>query len=154
MLGEELHIQAHQKDFTVDEEQEKELEILELMLATSPSTPNAGIPRHYGNIVRELVQMFHSISRHDYIYPSTPTSLLTERDGVVYVNQHIAIPVEAAAPKPYYALESPTMRPYYTLLFPHASPSALLQALQSSGSAPPQRLQQLLLTVNAQKPMT
>jgi hypothetical protein len=154
MIGEDLHIPAQQQEFTIEEEQEKEQEILELMLASLPPKSNAGIPKHYGNLARELVQMFHSLSRNDFIYPSTPTSLLIERDGVVYVNQHIAIPVEAAALKPSHAVDNPTVRPYYTLLFPHASPSGLLQALQSSGSAPPQRLQQLLLTVNAQKPLT
>jgi hypothetical protein len=138
----------------VEEEQEKEQEILELMLAASPPKPRPGVPKHYGNLVRELVQFFHSLSRNDHIYPPTPMSLLIERDGVVYINQHIAIPVEAAAPKPSHAVDNPTIRPYYTLLFPHASPSDLLQALQSSGSTPPQKLQQLLLTVNAQKPMT
>ncbi len=152
--GEDVHIQVQQRDFTLEEEQEKEQEILELMLAASPPKPKPAIPKHYGNLVRELVQVFHSLSRNDHIYPTTPTSLLIERDGVVYVNQHIAIPVEAAAPKPSHAVDNPTVRPYYTLLFPHASPSGLLQALQSSGSAPPQKLQQLLLTVNAQKPLT
>ena len=152
--GEDLNIQARHYDFTTEEEQEKEQEILELMLAASPPKAKAGSPKHYGNLVRELVQFFHSLSRNDHIYPPTPTSLLIERDGIVYVNQHIAIPVEAAAPKPSHAMDNPTVRPYYTLLFPHASPSDLLQALQSSGSAPPQRLQHLLLTVNAQKPMT
>lgn len=151
---EDLHVQAAQQDFTVEEEQEKEQEVLELMLAALPPKPKPGFPKHYGNLVRELVQLFHSLRRNDNIYPPTPISLLIERDGVVYVNQHIAIPVEAAAPKPSFALDNPTVRPYYTLLFPHASPSGLLQALQSSGSVPPQRLQQLLLTVNAQKPLT
>jgi hypothetical protein len=152
--GDDLHLHAHQYDLTILEEQEKEQEILELMLAAPPPETSPDIPKHYGNLVRELVQVFHSLSRNDHIFPTTPASMLIERDGVVYVNQHIAIPVEAAGIKPSFGLGNTTVRPYYTLLFPHASPSELLHALQSSGSAPPQQIQQLLLTVNAQKPLT
>jgi hypothetical protein len=145
---------VQQQETTVQEEQEKEQEILELMLAATPPEAPPGCPQHHGNLVGELVQVFHSLSRNDHGFPPTPTALLSERDGVVYVNQHIAIPVDAASLKPSQAADGPIVRPYYTLLFPHASPSALLQAFQSSGSSAPQRLQQLLLTVNPQKALT
>lgn len=139
---------------TVEQEQEKEQEILELMLASpAPETP-AGSPQHHGNLVRELVSVFHALSRNDHEYPPTPNSLLCERDGVVYVNQHIAVPIEAAGLDCSQITDGPVVRPYYTLLFPHASPSELLQTFHSSGSAPPQRMEQLLLTVNPQKPLT
>eukprot|EP00934_Nitzschia_sp_Nitz4_P007398 Nitzschia sp. Nitz4//scaffold44_size153857//140987//143257//NITZ4_002749-RA/size153857-processed-gene-0.138-mRNA-1//1//CDS//3329552241//7388//frame0 len=137
-----------------ENDQDHEQELLELMLAAQPPAPPAGIPPHHGNLVRELVQVFHSISRNDHTYPQTPLALLIERDGVVYVNQHIAIPMEAASSKALHTVDRHTIRPYNTLLFPHASPSNLLQAFQASGSTPPQRLQKLLLTVNAQKPLT
>jgi hypothetical protein len=150
----ESHSQAQQVVNSVRAEQEKEQEILELMLAAFPPENEQGAPLHYGNIIRELVQVFHSLSRNDHEFPPTPNTLLSERDAVVYVNQHIAIPIEAASLKPSQQVNGPVVRPYYTLLFPHASPSELLQAFQSSGSAPPQRLQQLLLTVNPQKPMS
>jgi hypothetical protein len=149
----ESHSQAQQVVNSV-REQEKEQEILELMLAASPPENEQGAPLHYGNITRELVQVFHSLSRNDHEFPPTPNTLLSERDAVVYVNQHIAIPIEAASLKPFQQVNCPVVRPYYTLLFPHASPSELLQAFQSSGSSPPQRLQQLLLTVNPQKPIS
>ena len=149
----ESHSQAQQVVNSF-REQEKEQEILELMLAASPPKNEQGAPLHYGNITRELVQVFHSLSRNDHEFPPTPNTLLSERDAVVYVNQHIAIPIEAASLKPSQQVTCPVVRPYYTLLFPHASPSELLQAFQSSGSAPPQRLQQLLLTVNPQKPIS
>ena len=139
---------------SIQDEQEKEQEILELMLAASPPENSEGLYQHHGNLVRELVQVFHSLSRNDHEFPPTPSALLSERDGVVYVNQHIAIPIEAASLTPSQTVTRPTVRPYHTLLFPHASPSELLQTFQSSGSAAPQRLQQLLLTVNAQKPLT
>jgi hypothetical protein len=138
------------KGSTVEQEQEKEQEILELMLA-SPAPPMLyGSPQHHGNLVRELVTVFHALSRNDHEYPRTPNSLLCERDAVVYVNQHIAVPIEAAGLDCSQTIDGPVVRPYYTLLFPHASPSELLQTFHS-GSAPPQRMEQLLLAVNPQK---
>ena len=141
---------------TAEEEQEREQETLELMMAASLQTEDSHYSaRHRGNLVKELVQFFHSLSRNDLQYPPTPAALLSERDGVVYVNQHIAIPVEAASLKASQTQnEGLVVRTYNTLLFPHASPSELLHAFQASGSAPPQRLQQVLLTVNPQKPLT
>lgn len=156
-LGDEISFHVKLKP-SIREEQEKEQDILELMLAAFPQEPKASINRgrkHRGNLVRELVQVFHSLSRNDYGFPQTPTALLSERDGVVHVNSHIAIPIEAASVRPSLAsTDGPLLRPYYTLLFPHASPSELLEAFQTSGSAAPQRLQQLLLTVNPQKPLS
>lgn len=152
--GDDLHSQAHKYDLTIEEEQEKEQEILELMLAAPLPQTGHDIPKHGGNLARELIQVFHALSRNDHIFPATASSMLMERDGVVHVNQHIAIPVEAAGPKPSYAVANPMVRSYHTLLFPHASPSELLNAFQSSGSVPPQQIQQLLLTVNAQKSLT
>ncbi|OEU14830.1 hypothetical protein FRACYDRAFT_241388 [Fragilariopsis cylindrus CCMP1102] len=168
----------------VEREQEKEQEILELMLACNPQDhsnhnqqqyqpeeqdlPQSFQQQQYGNMVRDLVAVFHSLSRNDHEYPPTPSSLLCERDAVVYVNQHVAIPIEAAGLNGYSAAGvispsssrqhvdggSSVVRPYYTLLFPHASPSELLQTFHASGSAPPQQMEHLLLTVNPQKSMT
>ncbi|KAL3902767.1 MAG: hypothetical protein SGILL_010705, partial [Bacillariaceae sp.] len=93
------------------------------------------------------------------LHPPTPINLLCEEGSVVYINQHLAIPIEAAGIEPTASDLSPssgstgpsTVHPYHTLLFPHASPSELLHTFQSSGSMAPQRLEQLLLTVNPQK---
>lgn len=167
---------------SVEQEQEKEQEILELMLACNPQNNSPGQQdpyekRQHGNLVRDLVAVFHSLSRNDHEYPPTPSSLLCERDAVVYVNQHFAIPIDAAGLSGHSQSSSftqgtplsqqhkigsvpiaegglPVVRPYYTLLFPHASPSELLQTFHSSGSAPPQQMEHLLLTVNPQKPLT
>jgi len=105
---------------SIEQEQEKEQEIFELMLACNPQDhhqhqyhshnhnrnqqPNQSeqqdVPplqqRQGGNIIRDLVAVFNSLSRNDHEYPPTPNSLLCERDAVVYVNQHLAIPIEAA----------------------------------------------------------
>ncbi|VEU40150.1 unnamed protein product [Pseudo-nitzschia multistriata] len=179
---------------TIEKDQEKEQEILELMLACNPQDnhqqqqekcyylkkgDSSFQQRQYGNLIRDLVAVFHSLSRNDQEYPPTPSSLLCERDTVVYVNNHFAIPIDAAGlngnsyspsfspsmPSPsvysqhkYGAAQSaeggPVVLPYYTLLFPHASPSEMLQTFHSSGSAPPQQLKHLLLSVCPQKSLT
>jgi hypothetical protein len=161
---------------SVEQEQEKEQEVLELMLACNPQDKPEGQHqqsyqnRQHGNLVRDLVAVFHSLSRNDHEYPPTPSSLLCERDAVVYVNQHFAIPIDAAGLSGHSQMSSsrshkigsfpiaeggrPVVRPYYTLLFPHASPSDLLETFHSSGSTPPQQLEHFLLTVNPQKPLT
>ncbi|KAL3944475.1 MAG: hypothetical protein SGBAC_001452 [Bacillariaceae sp.] len=138
---------------TMKEEQGNEQDILELMLAAfqhGADLIDDGPHRHRGNLVRELVQVFHSLSRNDYEYPPTAAALLCERDGVVHINSHVAVPIEAASIRSSHS----SLRPYFTLLFPHASPSELLRTFQSSGSAAPQRLQQLLKTVNPQKSLS
>ena len=147
---------------SVEQEQEKEQDILELMLACNPqdTAQDQHQPygnRQHGNLVRDLVAVFHSLSRNDHDYPPTPSSLLCERDAVVYVNQHFAIPIDAAGLSGHSRIASfvqgiplsqqhkigsvpisegglPVVRPYYTLLFPHASPSELLQTFYSSES--------------------
>lgn len=142
----------------IQEEQEREQEVLEQMLAASPPSDDNddefSIPLQ-GNLVRELVQVFHSLSRNDYEFSPTPSAILSERDSVVYVNHHIAIPIESASLNMTLNINSsPNVRPYHTLLFPHASPAELLHAFKLSGSAVPQRLQQLLLTVDPQKSLS
>ncbi|KAL3930083.1 MAG: hypothetical protein SGARI_004584 [Bacillariaceae sp.] len=151
----------------IPQEQEQEQEILELILSAPPRQH----PRHFGNLIGELVQVYHSLSRRDSVgnneesnsssnglhHPPTPSSLLSEQDSTVYINQHLAIPMEAVgmdtAGKAASSQQA-TIQPYNTLLFPHSSPSELLQTFQASGSVAPQRMEQLLLTVNPQKLLT
>ena len=153
--------QRHQKMKLEDREQE----VLEQVLASaglrvasyhdSNSNNRRMADLHHGNLGRELVQVFHALSRNDHYFPPSP-SVLSGRDGVVYVNRHIAVAMEAASlPKVMPSLQginTLTLRPYHTLIFPNASPSELLQALQSSGFTAP--LQQLLLMVRPSKPLT
>ena len=99
----------------LEQEQEKEQEILELMLACNPQQQQDRYHCHlhnefettndvvqpsqqirYGNMIRDLVAVFHSLSRNDNEYPPTPSSLLCEPDAIVYVNQHLAVPIDAA----------------------------------------------------------
>jgi hypothetical protein len=126
---------------------ETEQDILEMFLATEPLGSVDG-PVHRGNLAAELVQFHHALARNDYSFPLSPSLLLTGRDGIVYINGHIAVAVEAVSPR---VVEAQQVRPYETLLFPHASPKELLQSLAGFGSSASRRLQQVLLTVNPQK---
>jgi hypothetical protein len=122
---------------------------------------------HRGNLARELAQVFHALGRNsDRDFAPSPSELLTGKSGVVYVNRHIAVPIEPLAEfriggaagenRPRSIDDShdgtATLRPYHTLLFPLASPAQLLEALQmTSGSADFMRLQQLLMVAAPQK---
>jgi hypothetical protein len=98
------------------------------------SAPSDGKNIH-GNIAREIVHVYHALSRNDNDFPPTPSTLLSGRDGTVYINRHVAVPIEAGS-----SLDMPVVRPYHTLLFPHSSASDLAASLSSSAG----RLQQLL----------
>jgi hypothetical protein len=130
---------------------DKEQEVLEHVLASGLKEDDGPTDLQHGNLGRELVQVFHVLSRNDHNFPPSP-SILSGRDGVVYVNRHIAVALEAVSlPKTLASdrLNNTIVRPYHTLIFPNASPSQLLQALQSSGFTVP--LQQLLLMVRPSK---
>jgi len=144
--------------------QELEQVIMETMMAVV-------IVEHQGNLARELVQVYHAMGRNSHDFPPTPANLLSGREGVVYINRHIAIaiePVSSVTPTTTtppdhssgggFALRRrPVVRPYHTLLFPDASPSQLLESMAAttaSRSVAPRRLQQLLRMVSPQKSLT
>ena len=105
----------------------------------------------HGNLARELAQVFHALSRNDgnSVFFPTPSSLLSSRDGIVYINRHIAVPIEPASgfsnaadcfsgfglnrsPTAYdldVSIPQAVVRPYHTLLFPHAPPAELANAM-------------------------
>ena len=105
----------------------------------------------YGNLARELAQCFHALSRNDgnTVFFPTPSSLLSSRDGIVYINRHIAVPIEPASgfgnaadcfggvglnrgPTAYdldVSTPQAIVRPYHTLLFPHAPPAELAKSM-------------------------
>lgn len=138
--------------FFDSQQQEFEQEVIEVCMATNPPTKTEKGIEHQGNMLRELLQVYHALARNDHDFPPTPSLLLTGRDGVVYINRHIAVAVEAVSPCRMAPTESRrVIRPYHTLVFPHASPSELLESLSTPGSLSPRRLQQLLLATNPQK---
>ena len=152
---------------SLDNQQDREQEVLEHILASAPHHQpldedmdnkyrcgSNTADRHHGNLARELVQVFHALSRNDHNFPPSP-AVLSGRDSVVYINRHIAVAIEAVSlPKTFLpeSLGNAILRPYHTLIFPNLTPSELLQALQSSGFTAP--LQQLLLMVRPSKPLT
>ncbi len=138
-------------------EQEKEQEILERILASSPPAEHS--KDHFGNLAREIIQVFHSLSRDDprHKYPTTHTAgRLSGREAVVYVNGHIAVPIESAifegdgTTTSLGVLDRRAMvRSYHTLLFPTLSPLELVDTLQLAASSPQQQsMQQLLMMIN------
>ncbi|GKY92971.1 hypothetical protein MPSEU_000265700 [Mayamaea pseudoterrestris] len=100
---------------------------------------------HCGNLAQELVAFYHALARRsDH---QSPLDLLGG-NGIIYVNQHVEVAIDAIAGRPNYSESSVSgLRPYHTLLFPKVSPSKLLASLTSA--AP--RLHQLLTTISPQK---
>jgi hypothetical protein len=129
-----------------------EQEILEVFMADDMdgnSQQVGGSPRLYrGNLAREMVLLYNALARNDSIFQPSPSMILTGNDGIVHVNGHIAVAIEAVTPR---IIQEQEVRPYETLLFPHASPKELLKSLAGYGSSSSRRLQQVLLTVNPQK---
>jgi len=100
----------------------KQQAIIELMLTALPPTPmpinsslNATVVeeddenirfhrrrqiRIFGNLARELVQTYHALARNEIVFHSPPESLLSNRDAIVYINNHIAVYIEAASARP------------------------------------------------------
>ena len=54
------------------------------------------IPLH-GNLAAELADTYFALARNDVAFRSSPASLLTGRDGIIYINLHISVNIEAAS---------------------------------------------------------
>ena len=169
---------------TIQSENEKketihELEIVELMITAEPPKPIAldrnslddsskrlarkyAIPL-YGNLASELADVYFALARNDLAFRSSPASLLTGREGIVYVNLHIAVSIEAAIKHEISKAGLITddmvdsdfikgIRPYHTVLFPNVSAKELLLNTSASASTADgdlsQRILQKLLLVS------
>ena len=119
------------------------------------------IPLH-GNLASELADTYFALARNDVAFRSSPASLLTGRDGIIYINLHIAVNIEAASKRETsvkrYLADSISdndmlkeLRPYHTILFPTVSADELLQnittAVSNSDGDLSQRILQKLLLV-------
>merc|ERR1719253_373432 len=101
--------------------------------AAGPSRGGGGDPvgtEQYGNLARELAHAFHCMAS----LSATPHAFLsraTARDGVVYINRHIAVSLEPvdAPPSEEARRRKQPCRPYHTLLFSNSSPMEVLQGL-------------------------
>jgi hypothetical protein len=108
----------------------------------------------YGNLARELVQVYHALARNDHDFAPSPPALLSGRDGIVYINGHLAVPIEAASLQTTADLSPSsvgTIRPYQTLIFPHVSAAELLGSLSTTSTTTSRRLQQFLREHHVQK---
>ena len=87
----------------------------------------------YGNLVLELTQVYQALSRNSQGLRPSPDSLLSGRDGIVYINHHVAVKVEPAKasrsnlPIGVHSTNSRFLRPYHTLLFHPIRASELLR---------------------------
>ena len=99
------------------------------------------IPIH-GNLARELAETFYclSLKQNDELLQNenSPTISSSSSDGIVYINNHIAITIEPAftsivsitspESKP---VSVPWIRSYHTLIFSDYSPTDILQRIQA-----------------------
>lgn len=91
----------------------------------------------YGNLASELAQVYYSLARDDSVFRN-PAYLLSNREGIVYVNNHIAVTIEAAVVSDDSKLQDdfrdnmPLLRPYHTILFPRVSARELLINIHTS----------------------
>lgn len=96
------------------------------------------IPLH-GNLASELAQVYHSLARDNSIF-CNPMYLLSHREGIVYINNHIAVNIDAAVEDentPFhddFRDNIPLLRPYHTILFPRVSAKDLLHNINTSFS--------------------
>jgi hypothetical protein len=137
---------------------EKEQELLEIMVAANPPAHSDTGFAHQGNLARELLQTYHALARNND-FPPTALDILTSREAIVYVNRHVAVAIESV--RLIHNLSCDTkfvVRPFETLLFPYSSPSQLLESMlggvKGNPGTMPHRLQQLLLRMNPQKPLS
>ena len=165
--GNPRHVGVDQELERARKQEESSQAIIELMFAyntVGDGSSNVLGGHHdrlsliHGNLARELAQVFHSLSRNDgnaVSFP-TPSSLLSSRDGIVYINRHLAVPIEPVSGFrnaadcfegfPFGPKGSPSafdlhastpqtvVRPYHTVLFPHAPPAELAKAMSDDRS--------------------
>lgn len=108
--------------------------LIEILLSASPPTDkdtndlDEGVELH-GNLAQELANVFHWISSPLV----TPGSL--SREGIVYINRHVAVPLESVLlvggrqQTTGGQKQHPIIDPSHTLLFPNMSASEILESL-------------------------
>ena len=153
-------------DDNQEDDQWVQADTMDLMITAKPPAPvtvesgnsdvrdfRTAIPLH-GNLASELAEIYHSMERNDVVFQISPALLLTGRGGIVYINLHIAVLIEATTQDvsnvKHLDLYVPFLRKYHTILFPHVSASELLRNFASTGSSSDgdlsqRRLEKLLL---------
>ena len=137
--------QRGQKEKKIMENKQFTQQLVDYMLtATIPTNQDDQTIPIYGNLARELAQTYHALSRNsssgdnDALLLPASYKLVTCRDGIVYINGHIAVPMESIQnisssinSNGNHNLDSDNddpcihhyrrnkVRPYHTLLFPN-----------------------------------
>jgi len=108
--------------------------LIEILLSASPPTDkdtddlDEGVELH-GNLAQELANVFHWISS-PLVTPGSIT-----REGIVYINRHVAVPLESVLlvggrqQTTGGQKQHPIIDPSHTLLFPNLSASEILESL-------------------------
>lgn len=102
-------------------------------------------PSHeHGNIARELAQVFQCLSTHDN--GSLLSRAKGHQDGVVYINRHIAVPLENVelAQETREEDKANKTKPFHTLLFVSKTPTELMKGLSSSSLSSVASLKRIL----------
>lgn len=135
-----------------------EQEILETIMvgASTSATMHGHVVPHHGNLAQELIQIYNLLGRSAHSFPISASQRLSGQDGIVHLNQHLAVAIEAALPQGNEHDDArPVIRPYHTLLFPDSSPSELLEAMgDPHPSMAPRPVQQILHMVSPRKSLT
>ena len=119
-------------------------EVTDLMLAAKVE----GLQIH-GNLARELLQVFHAMSRTNEHSAPISSAILSARDCTVFINRHIAVPIESIAQNVVEDLIH-GVRPYHTLLFPQVAAAELADTFTSSNS----RMKQFLSTLDSSRSLS
>jgi hypothetical protein len=126
------------------ERQERDQEVMDLMLAAKFDGSQI-----HGNLARELLQVFHAMSRTNQSSAPISSAILSARDCTVFVNRHIAVPIDSVAHDLVQEV-NPVVRTYQTLLFPRVIAVELANSFTSSNS----RMKQFLYMLDAAKSLS
>lgn len=136
------HHDDHRREEETRERQQRDQEITDLLLA-------AKVEGVHGNLARELLQVFHALSQTNQSSTPTSSAILSARDSTVFINRHLAVPIESVA-KDLCQEVAPIMRPYHTLLFPQVTAKELAESFSSSNS----RMKQFLTMLDPGKSLS
>ncbi|KAL9180892.1 hypothetical protein ACHAXT_009697 [Thalassiosira profunda] len=124
--------------------------LIEVLLAASPPSNNAATEDDsssegelYGNLARELAQAFHCMSSSSTTNGSRGLISGTAGEGIVYINRHVAVPLEPVDAGVTHADFSHRtddgsgrgVQPQSALLFPNSSPAEVLRGMAERGGA-------------------
>jgi single-stranded DNA-binding protein len=129
------------KEMSPHERRESIQQVIEMMFASPPPVSN------HGNLARELAEVFHFLAKHDDpASPATASAILSRasgRDGVIYINRHVAVPLDSIDTLPtkiernnqtamrVHETNGDIVNPHETLLFPNSSPSEILRGIEN-----------------------